>query len=52
MEKDQTVVTPFECSRNIHSYKRCFSIFADLGNFDANFAPLHSSYLNESKCIM
>ena len=29
-----------------------FSIFADLGNFDANFDPLHSSKLNESMCIL
>ena len=52
MEKDQTVVTPFECATNIHSCKRCFSIFANLSTFDANFDPLYSSKLNGNMCIL
>ena len=54
MEKDQTVLTPFECSRNIHSYKRCFKflLMSDVGDFAANFDPLHSSKHNENECIL
>ena len=30
-------------------FYKLFSIFAGLGNFDADFDPLYSSKLNESK---